>query len=211
MSSVEARNLACDSRTDVELVHRTLGGERDAFGELYRRYVRRIYNLVRRMLHDPDEVEDMTQEVFLQAYKHLPRFEERSGFYTWIYRVATNVCLQHRKSRRHRRGEVALEDLAPRALAGRPLVGHVLADGPELAAERRGLMQQLADAIEHLPDIQRVVMVLGPIQGRSYEEIAEMLGLTLDMVKGRIHRGRVAIRGLLERETPLRRARALAA
>lgn len=111
-------DLTAGEFTDEVLVLRAAGGYRPAFAELYRRYARRIYNLALRLMNCADEAQDMTQEVFVQAYKNLPRFEGRSSFYTWIYRVACNTCLQSRKRIRHRREEVPLDSVSEMTTAG---------------------------------------------------------------------------------------------
>lgn len=188
--------------SDADLVAKAAAGDRSAFGEIYRRYVRRIFTLALRMLNTADEAEDVTQEVFLQAYKNLAGFQGRSGFYTWIYRVACNTCLQARKKSRHRREQLPLETVNDMALSqsvtGQPR-------GPEAEVERRVLMSRVAEALDSLPETQRLVMVLGPIQGHSYAQISEILGVSPDVVKGRLHRGRESVRRLLERDAPAHR------
>lgn len=194
MRRARTREGTGDSRTDSALVRESVAGDREAFAELYRRYVRRIYNLVLRMLPAPGDAEDLTQEIFLQVYRNLASFEGRSGFYTWIYRVACNTCLQYRKKARHRSQETDLA-AAPRALLEDPSPRR----SPEQEVERRGLMTRVAEAIEQLPEQQRLVIVLGPIQGHGYHEIARILGEPQEVVKGRMHRARATLRRVLER------------
>lgn len=176
---------------DETLVESAVRGDRPAFAELYRRYVRRIHNLAVRMTSSTDVAEDATQEIFLQAYKNLKTFQGRSGFYTWVYRIACNICLQLRK--RERRREVLAGQMLKAAL-----VQGQRARGPEVEVERRITMAKVAAAVPFLPDRQRLAVVLGPIQGHSYDEMARILGVSTDVVKGLLHRGRRNLRLLLE-------------
>jgi RNA polymerase sigma factor (sigma-70 family) len=95
---------------DSELIARIQGGDRSAFEALYKRYVKKIYGLVFRMVGTAQEAEEVTQEAFFQVYKAIPNFQGKSSFYTWIYRIATNVALQHVKKQVRRRRETSFEE-----------------------------------------------------------------------------------------------------
>lgn len=179
------------SKADNDLIERTLAGDESAFQSLYEKYVRKVYNLAYRMIGREGDPEEMTQEIFYQVYKNLKNFKGKSQFYTWLYRVATNTCLQHiRKSGRSKGGASfeELEESAPMALPA--------ADGPspEDEASQRLFKEELVKKIAQLPENQRMVMVLGPIQGHSYEEMSEILGVSVTVIKGRLHRAREAMR-----------------
>jgi RNA polymerase sigma-70 factor, ECF subfamily len=183
-----------DVHPDVLLVQRVVGGDRGAFEELYKKYVKKIFNLLYRMTGTAEEAEEITQEVFYQVYKVLPNFQGRSQFYTWIYRIATNVGLQHLKKRIRTKREVAFDDLqdvdytASSAPSG----------DPHKESERRSFYGALHESINQLPVNQRMVMILGPIQGHSYQEMAEIMGTSEEVIKGRLHRARENIRTLLK-------------
>ena len=186
---------------DFELIERTRAGDQLAFEELYRRYVRKIYNLAYRMVGGGPEPEELTQEVFLQAYKNLGHFQGKSNFYTWLYRVACNTCLQFLRRRSRNRERISYDELAEVQL--------VSSDAPDPLeqVERRELARLLEASLSKLPESQRLVLVLGPIEGHSYEEMAEILGVTVPIIKGRLHRARENIRrlcggGSLERPEP---------
>lgn len=179
---------------EPELVQRAMQGDRGAFEQLYRFYVRRVYNLVFRLVGSAQEAEEVTQEAFYQAFRNLSGFEARSRFYTWIFRIATNVGLQHLKRQARRRRETALEAIPESALAPRR-------PGPEAEAECRALYRELDGAVKRLPPNQRAVLVLGPIQGHTYEEMAHILGTHEDVIKGRLHRARENLRTILRRAT----------
>lgn len=179
---------------DDELVERAVSGDRAAFADIYRRHFRRVWLLVARMVPQVQDHQDLIQEVFLLVYRNLAQFQGRSSLYTWIYRIALNTCLQHRKLERRRNRQVLLDGLPHRALAA--LVATDAFD-PDRAFERRSLLSRALTALRQLPRSQRAVMLLGPIQGRSYQQIASALGLTEDVVKGRLARGRANLRSLV--------------
>lgn len=182
------------SPSDIELIEQARDGDQAAFEELYKRYVRKIYNLAYRMAGGGQEAEELTQEVFLQAYKNLAHFKGESSFYTWLYRVACNTCLQHLRKKSRRRETVNFDDLAEVQISG-----HESPDPLDTVA-RRELERRLEKALALLPESQRMVILLGPIQGLSYEKMADALGLTVPIVKSRLHRARENLRRLCKEE-----------
>lgn len=183
-----------ESLTDAELVESVLAGRREAFGALYQRYGRRIYSLVMRMVGRQD-AEEVSQEAFLQAYRNLAKFRGDSQFYTWLYRVASNTALQHlRKRGRKQSRQSSFDDLAenaPGVLADIP--GDVYHD-PVKAAEGAELQRNTLEALDTLPPNQKLVILLGPVRGLSYEEMARVLEITVPVVKARLHRARENLR-----------------
>lgn len=184
---------------DDELVQRALAGDRPAFEELYRKTVRRVFNLVLRLVGTVQEAEEITQEVYCQVYRNLLRFEGRSSFYTWVFRIATNVSLQYVKWRARRSRDTPLMFIPESQL---PTRGSLREHDPEREAERRALYRQLGSALGRLPAAQRLVLVLGPIQGHSYEEMSRILGISTNVIKGRLHRARENLRELLGPHAP---------
>lgn len=182
---------------DEALVQRARLGDRIAFTELYRRHVGVVYNLVKRLAGREQDSDELVQEIFYQAYRNLSRFEGRSTFLTWLYRIATNIAYMHMKRCARRQKFVVtrrdeehdpLETVASRS------------PDPLAEAERRSFYQVLGDAVSRLPFSQRVVVVLGPIQGHSYREMSDILAIPLDAIKGRLHRARVHLRRILHEE-----------
>lgn len=180
---------------DLELVQRAISGDRPAFEDLYRRYMKKIYNLVYRMVGSAQEAEEVTQEVFYQAYRALPSFQGRSQFYTWIFRIGTNIALQHVKKQARKRKEVPFEEVLDTQVQTPGFAG---GSSPERVAESRAFYRALERAVNSLPPNQRVVMVLGPIQGHSYEQMASILGTKEEVIKGRLHRARENVREMLK-------------
>ncbi len=179
---------------DFELIERSVNGDPAGFEELYKRYVKRIHGLACRMVGSGHSAEEVTQEIFLQAYKNLDRFKKESSFYTWLYRVASNTCLQFLRKKSRNKETVPYEELAEVQLPGMP--------GPDPLAQvaRRELARKLEESLKKLPESQRLVLILGPIDGHSYEEMAEILGVTIPVVKSRLHRARENIRRLCHME-----------
>ena len=175
---------------DAALVASARNGDRAALEAIYRKYVRRVYNLVYRMVSDRQVTEDVTQEVFYQVYRNLAMFSGHSRFYTWLFRVATNVALaQGRRMHRHTSRQVPYEDWHP---STSPYTD------PPTAAISRGELARVQAALEVLPERHRTMLVLGVVQELPYIDISEILGITVDAVKGRMHRAREALREQLE-------------
>ena len=163
-------------------VHKTIEGDGSAFNELVQRHYAKIYGLACRMLGNPEDASDATQETFLEAYKSLPSFQFQSKFSTWLYRVAINTCQQHiRKS--DSRGRT----LKSYADSWREQDQRRDADFPEravLKTERDNLVQA---AIDRLPPKQRAVVVLFYTQNLKYREIAAILDCSEGTVASRLN------------------------
>ena len=182
---------------EPDVVTRAVNGDRPAFEELYHKYVRKIFNLVYRMVGSAQEAEEVTQEVFYQAYKNLTGFQGRSKFYTWIFRIATNVTLQYVKKKSRHRRDTSFDDVTDAML---PPTGTASGTDPEKEVQSRALYRALDSAVRRLPPNQRAVMILGPIQGHTYEQMAAILGTNEEVIKGRLHRARENIREFLKEE-----------
>jgi RNA polymerase sigma-70 factor, ECF subfamily len=172
---------------DAGLVASARSGDPDAFASLVGRYERRIVRLVRGMVPESD-IEDVTQEAFLKAYRKLGDFDGRSSFYTWIYRIAANTAMDWRKRERHRRHAPL-----PEGPQGEDAVPSLDA-GPERDTARRELGARIDAAIEALPDKYHEILILREIEGLSYEEISERLGMSKGTVESRLFRARERLR-----------------
>jgi len=168
---------------DAALVALTRSGNANAFEELVRRNQATIFRIALRMLGDRRDAEDASQETFLQAWRALPRFRSQSAFSTWLYRIVTNRCLNLRRARRP--SQALLWDQESED------------PGPEEAAEARNQLLALREAILELTPEQRAVFVLRHLEGCAYEEIVEILGISLAAVKSRLHRARLELATVL--------------
>lgn len=180
-------------RSEHELIRRARAGDQDAFAELVVMHADRIYGALRRFGLDTDEADEVAQEVFVRAWRGLPRFGERSRFSTWLYRIAFNEA-QRRLSRRPRaRAE-------PEPDREDPIV--YLQESPELSPEAQTLDAEfertLERALDQLPADWRAAVVLRDVEGLSTHDAAEVAGIGEAAFKSRLHRGRMQLRGLLE-------------
>ncbi len=189
---------------DQPLVIRAQGGDAAAFETLVRRYERWVFTLALRMVGDRGEAEDMAQEVFLKAYRGLPRFKGTARFSTWLYAIASHHCLNHLRARRHRPEACAAGTAALRGdgLAATDLLPDE-APRADALLERADLARTVQRALTSLTEDHRLVLILRDIQGMSYEGIAETLGLELGTVRSRLHRARTELRERLKLDREL--------
>ncbi len=187
--------------SDLEAVTRAAQGDHDAFRVLVERYQDRAYGLALRVMRDEEQARDVVQEAFLKAYRSLGRFEGRSSFYTWFYRVVMNLCIDAK--RRQPRGRMVEWDeghaLETPVGAGLDAVDPVRqqASGPAGDLERAELREAVRRAIEALPDDARQTLLLREVDGLSYSEIAKSLGIPKGTVMSRLHHARRRVRTLL--------------
>ncbi len=187
------------ARADAEVVQRARSGDREAFRILVERYQGRAYGLALRVLRDEEQARDVVQDAFLKAYGSLDRFEGRSGFYTWLYRIVMNLCLDAK--RRDRSGQ-QVEWTEQVVHGGAAEAALAAADDPQepdpaAALERSELREQLTRAIEGLPEDARRIIELREIDDLSYQEIAECLGVPKGTVMSRLHYARRRLREAL--------------
>ncbi len=184
--------------SDQALIEKVRDGNYEAFESLVTRYESKVYRLAIRMLRNPQDAEDALQETFLQVFRGLPGFEGRSQFSTWLFRLATNVCLMRI---RHRETEpsklLPLEDFLPKLEEGDGLPMVDWADRPEDALLSKESREQMMGALDKLPPEYRAVFILRDIEGFSNAETGESLGISIAAVKSRLHRARLALRGML--------------
>jgi len=190
VEAIEALSVLTTPDPDAALVARAQSGDRGALEAIYRKYIRRVYNLVYRVVGDAQHTEDLAQEVFYQVYRNLDRFQGRSRFYTWLFRVATNVAVAHGRKLASRGRETAFEDRHPST--------NVYAN-PATVAESRDTFQRLDRALKAMPAAHRAMIVLGPIQHHSYEELSQILGISENAVKARMHRARASLSAAMSR------------
>jgi RNA polymerase sigma-70 factor (ECF subfamily) len=186
---------------DEQMVRRLRARLPAAFEELIDTYQGPIYGFVYRLLDDPSEASDVTQEVFLKVFRKIESFRGESSLKTWIYRIAIHEASNRRRwCARHKGNETAVD---PSQEQGPNWRNFVDGDTPFEALHRREQAEALERAMRSLDDRLRVAVVLRDIQGLSYNEIAETLEISLGTVKSRILRGREALKAGLQRPQPL--------
>ena len=187
--------------TDKELVSRAKKGDKGAFDLLVRKHQHKVVKLVSRYVRDPSEALDVTQEVFLKAYRGLDKFRGESAFYTWIYRIAVNTAKNHLQMQSRRTPDHAVEAEEAEQYEGESALKEYGTPEHQLLSEE--INQTVRDVIDNLPDDLRTAITLRELEGMSYEEIAQVMDCPIGTVRSRIFRAREAIdkklRPLLER------------
>lgn len=178
---------------DRRLIADSLNGQSAAFGELVRRYQDRLYNAIYRVVDNPDDALDVVQEAFVSAYQSLNHFKGDSEFFTWLYRIAFNAAI----SQRRRKRVVLSLDWRGEDRQGPEPVDESVDVSPGASMERSEDEQMLNRAIQKLPVEYRSVLVLKEIEGRKYEEIADILDVPIGTVRSRLHRARLELRELI--------------
>jgi RNA polymerase sigma-70 factor, ECF subfamily len=176
---------------EPRLVERAQAGDRPAFEELVRRHADRLYAVVLRFVADADEAEEVTQEAFLRAWRSIGRFQGRSQFFTWLYRIGINEA-KRRGERKPSAGRVASLDDNP--LEDAP----DWSEAPEPRAEQGDLRRVLEEAVRALPIDYRAPLILRDIEGLSTREAAEVMDLGEAAFKSRLHRARLTVRRALD-------------
>lgn len=187
---------------DSALVRRVQDGDHGAFEGLVLKYQDRIHNACYRMTNDREAARDMAQEAFVKAYEALSRFEHKSSFYTWLFRIAVNLCIsQRRRDRRvttqssdHIAESLANPQASGQALKLRAMVTEDQSAQPAEVAHRRETRSAVMQALSELDDDQRAILVLRELESFDYQAIADILKIPIGTVRSRLHRARLALK-----------------
>lgn len=175
---------------DAHLAQAHLAGDAQAFGTLVDRYQGRLLNFVNRTIGDRERAEDLVQEVFIRVFRHLHRFDQTKKFSTWIYTIASNLAKNELRNR-SRNPLVFFQTIKRNWEADhRPLQFEDTTARPDDLYRKRFLKDSVEQCVTQLPEHHRVVFVLRELEGKSYEEIAEITGCNLGTVKSRLNRAR---------------------
>lgn len=181
---------------EIELVNRARKGDKQAFRVLVERYQNKVFGLVLSVVRTKQDAEDITQEAMVKAYFSLSSFHGRSSFYTWLYRIAYNMAIDF-KRKVTRRGEDNPEYFEEQV--NRSTLGVVeLPESPHEVVERKEIMGEIQTALAALSDEHRAVIVLREVDGMSYEEIADVIGISRGTVMSRLHYARKKLQRMLE-------------
>lgn len=181
-----------DREVDQQLVERAQRGDKHAFELLVAKYQRRLGRLISRFVRNPSEVEDVTQDAFIKAYRALPAFRGDSAFYTWLYRIGINTAKNHLVAQGRRAPTSTpfdtedAEDFEDAALL------HEVST-PENELMSKQVVEVVNSSLQELPDDLRTALTLREIEGLSYEEIAAVMDCPIGTVRSRIFRAREAI------------------
>jgi len=188
--------MTTEQRTeDRALILRARDGDREAYGQLVRRYQRRVFITALQLTHNRADADDLTQETFIKAYRALGGFDFRSDFFTWLYRITVNTTL-NLLTRAHRTRSVSLDD---------ELAGHAVdklmgsSEDPRKRLELRNLYRKVMEAMETLKPELRVALTLHAVQGLSHKEVAKIMDCAEGTVAWRISEARKDLRAKLRK------------
>jgi len=185
---------------DKALVALCRKGDLSAYDQLMQRYEKKVYSLCFRMAGNPADAADLAQEAFLKAFRALPSFKGEAQFSTWLFRIATNTCLDERRRSGRRPISVSLDK--PLDTEEGELAVTLPDDAPDPLAVTLGneLQAEIQALLGKLPPDQRAVIVMRDLEGYSYEEMAEILKVNMGTVKSRLNRARARLRNLYLQE-----------
>ena len=183
---------------DSAVVTAFLAGEERAFSELVERYQTRLLNFIYRTIGDRDRAEDLVQEVFIRVYRHLHRFDRSKKFSTWAYTIASNLAKNELRNRSRNPLVLCQTMQGSGDDEDRPLEFEDTTSRPDDMYRKRHLRELVEDTVAKLPEHHRQVFVLRELEGKSYEEIAEITDCNLGTVKSRLNRARTAFAAIIE-------------
>jgi RNA polymerase sigma-70 factor (ECF subfamily) len=179
--------------TDAELVDRCQRGDKLAFQKLVIRYQRRVYSIAYGFVRNGEDAMDLTQDVFLKVHRNLDGFQGSSSFYTWLYRIAVNVSIDHIRRNRRRKDDVDYDDRLGHqeaASSDSPVISTSTGLSPAVALRNKELGDRIMKAMDLVSEAHREILVLREIEGLSYEELAEVLDIPKGTVMSRLHHAR---------------------
>lgn len=184
-------------KSDLDLVKEVREGNQDSFEELLGRYNNKVYSLATRLTRNPEDAEEVLQDVFITVHRKIDSFEGKSSFSSWLYRVTANAAfMKLRKRRQHQ--SVSLEDLL-----GQPQLVNALRTSENTYVDAQSIRNEMLTALElaisKLPDEYRPVFILRDVDGLTSKEVGKILDLTVPAVKSRLHRSRLMLRRRLAR------------
>lgn len=182
---------------DLALVRRAQANDRAAFNEIVLRYKAKVHNFISRMVPSVSDAEDLTQETFVRAYMSIRSFQTRASLNTWLFRIATNLCIDFSRKYKRTQGITTSLQRENDEDGDAQLEIPDASFDPQRLALNKELGAQLEDALRSLPEKQRTVVLLYDIEGLPYEEIAEIAGCPLGTVKSRLFNARAALRDKL--------------
>lgn len=182
---------------DAALVARCQKGDMHAFGSLVAKYQDRIFNTVYRLCGNKSDAEELAQEAFLKALERIGQFRQQSQFYTWVFRIASNLAISHRR----RSGRIRFHSMTAgensdggQADALTAAVARKRTPGPEAAAMSADTQRRVLEALETLDDEFRLAVVLRDVEEMDYEQIADVMEVPVGTVKSRLHRARCLLK-----------------
>ena len=194
MQNSDRANQAAPDQDDLSLVDRVLSGDRRAFESLVRKHERRVFRVSLAVLRNIEDAEEVMQDAFVKAFRHLDQFRREARFSTWLTRIALNEAIEKRSTRKHYVPLGESETAEGQVISKRY---EPWRSNPEELYGKQEIHRIVEDAIQSLPDIYREAFVLRDVEGLSAEEAAEALGITVAALKSRLLRARLTMRETL--------------
>jgi RNA polymerase sigma-70 factor (ECF subfamily) len=185
---------------DLTLVTRVRQGDQRAFRLLVERYQRKVFSVALGMLKDKEEAMDVSQEAFVKVYKYLDHFKGDSSFYTWLYRITVNICIDVLRKKNALKGEQVEFDETVKMDAAEANIGSLgsqLGTNPQKAALRRELAEKINAALQEVPEKHRAILLLREVEGMSYEDLARTLEIPKGTVMSRLFHARLKVQKIL--------------
>lgn len=190
--------MAPTDADDHELVRAAQAGDRRAFQALYQRYERKVYSVAYGFLRNQEDALDVLQEAFIKVHRYLPNFEGQSSFYTWLYRIVANLCIDHLR-RSGRKRDVEFDDrLRHEESETTPALAPIAALGdPSAAVKNKEILSAVQDSLGKLSDKHRAVIVMRELQGLSYADMAKAMNCSKGTIMSRLFHARRNMQKLL--------------
>lgn len=185
---------------DLTLVKRVRSGDQRAFKLLVERYQRKVYAVALGMLKDKEEAMDVSQEAFVKVYKYLDHFKGDSSFYTWLYRITVNICIDVMRRKNSAGGDMEeFDESAPMDLSEARIgaLGSRLGTNPQKSALRRELAEKIQEALAAVPEKHRAILLLREVEGMSYEDLSRTLDIPKGTVMSRLFHARAKVQKIL--------------
>lgn len=199
-SASRATVRAALATDDLTLVERVRTGDQRAFKLLVERYQRKVYGVALGMLKDREEAKDVAQEAFVKVYRYLDHFKGDASFYTWLYRITVNICIDQIR-KKGSRGDTHLEfdesvkmDVSEANIGA---LGSRLGTNPQKSALRAELAQRITEAIHQIPEAHRQILLLREVEGMSYEDLSRTLNIPKGTVMSRLFHARLKMQKIL--------------
>lgn len=181
-----------EEEEELQIVKRAQDGDREAFQELVENYQRKVYSICYGMLKNQQDSLDVSQEVFIKVYKYLDNFNHNSSFYTWLYRITVNKCIDFIRKQK-RRSEVDYDDTIQRNTeveGDENIMPSTLGIQPDRVYGRKELREKMLEALDTLSEKHRTILILREVEGLAYEEMADVLGISKGTVMSRLYHAR---------------------
>lgn len=192
-----SEDLAPDQFGEADLVAKSLAGDQEAFGVLIAQNQARLFNVVFRLIRDAEDAKDILQEAFMNAYLNLPKFQGYSKFSTWVYRIAINVAISHKRKKRPRAGGSDETEGRGNHLESLRIIGGTQ-DAPEKRLEGEERRAEILSTLNLLSNEHKSVLILKDMDNLKYETIAEILNVPIGTVRSRLNRARAELRARLK-------------